>query len=76
MQLADFGALDEAQTIWSAAAEAGDTEAAFNLGVLLVQRGELDEAETWYRLAAEAGNTSAAYNLGVLLGQQRSRAGS
>jgi hypothetical protein len=28
------GALDEAQSIWGAAAEAGDTEAAFNLGVL------------------------------------------
>ena len=58
------------------AAEAGNTSAANNLGVLLEQRGSLLEAEQWYRRAAEAGNTSAAYNLGVLLGRKHSRAGS
>jgi len=41
VQLVEFGALDEAQSMWGAAAEAGDTEAAFNLGVLLVRRGQL-----------------------------------
>jgi DNA repair ATPase RecN len=30
VQLVEFGALDEAQSVWGAAAEAGDTEAAFN----------------------------------------------
>jgi TPR repeat protein len=53
------GALDEAQSIWGAAAEAGDTEAAFHLGVLLVQRRDLAGAETWWRRAAEAGNVAA-----------------
>ncbi|HEX8933591.1 MAG TPA: hypothetical protein VF788_05255 [Pseudonocardiaceae bacterium] len=38
---------DEAQKVWGTAAEAGDTEAAFNLGVLLVRRGELEEAANW-----------------------------
>ncbi|MGH3774851.1 MAG: transposase [Pseudonocardiaceae bacterium] len=64
MQLVEFGALDEAQTSWGAAAEAGDTTAAFNLGVLLVQRGQLDEAADWWRTAADAGDSDAAARLG------------
>jgi transposase-like protein len=38
VQLVEFGALDEAQTGWGAAAEAGNTDAADNLGVLLGQQ--------------------------------------
>ena len=33
------------------AAEAGNSDAMNNLGVLLQQRGELDEAERWWRQA-------------------------
>ncbi|HEY0420306.1 MAG TPA: tetratricopeptide repeat protein, partial [Acetobacteraceae bacterium] len=70
VQLLESGAFDEARTVWGAAAEAGDTTAAFNLGVLLVQRGELDEAANWWRAAAEAGDTDAAAGLGMLLVQR------
>jgi Sel1 repeat len=51
-------------------AEAGDTPAMFNLGVLLYKRGNRtsdEEAETWFRRAAEAGHTDAMYALGGLL---------
>ncbi|MBF0180162.1 MAG: sel1 repeat family protein [Magnetococcales bacterium] len=52
------------------AAEQGDPEAQYDLGVLH-ERGEgmpvsLGEAERWYRLAAEQGFAMAQYNLGVL----------
>ena len=49
------------------AAEAGDSEAMFTLGVLLDDRGESGQAETWWRRAAEAGHSGAMFNLGVLL---------
>ncbi|MBF0296955.1 MAG: sel1 repeat family protein [Magnetococcales bacterium] len=52
------------------AAEQGDPEAQYDLGVMH-ERGEgmpvsLVEAERWYRLAAEQGLAMAQYNLGVL----------
>jgi TPR repeat protein len=49
------------------AADAGDSNAMYNLGVLLEERSELGEAETWYRRAADAGNSLAMFNFGVLL---------
>ena len=52
------------------AAEAGNTDAQFNLGVLLADRlnpPDLAQARTWWTRAAEAGNTDAQFNLGVLL---------
>ena len=48
------GRLEEAETWYRRAAEAGDGRAMHNLGVLLGLRGELGEADTWYRRAAEA----------------------
>ena len=55
-----------------ALAEAGDTEAQYNLGVMY-DNGEgipQDDAEAvrWYRLAAEQGSATAQYNLGVMYG--------
>ena len=70
LRLVQRGQLDEAETLWRGAAEAGNTDAATGLGRLLVQRGELDEAEIWWRSAAEAGNIAAATVLGVLLLQR------
>lgn len=45
------------------AAEAGDSNAMFNLGILLAEQGRDDHAEDWYRKAAETGHTSAMGNL-------------
>ena len=39
--LVQRGALEEAETLWRTAAQAGNTDAATGLGRLLVQRGEL-----------------------------------
>ena len=47
-------------------AEAGNTGAMFNLGVLVAE-GEPEVARRWYEQAAEAGNTKAMNNLGVLV---------
>ena len=41
------------------AAAAGDTDAMFNLGVLLGEQGKDDEAEEWYRKAAATGHARA-----------------
>jgi TPR repeat protein len=49
------------------AADAGDLDAAFNLGVLLEEAGRVEEAEQMCRRAADAGDMQAAFNLGVLL---------
>ncbi len=51
---------------WWPAAVAGDSDAAFHLGLAL-QDGDPEEAGRWYRRAAEAGHVDAAVNLGVLL---------
>jgi len=61
------GELDEAQTWYRRAAEAGHSEAMFNLGALLRGRGESDEAETWYRRAAATGHNGAKLSLTRLL---------
>jgi TPR repeat protein len=55
---------------WKAAADAGEAEAQFDLGVLYAQgRGverDLDEAARWYRQAAEQGNAAAQFALGQM----------
>jgi TPR repeat protein len=45
---------DEAERWYRKAAEAGNTTAMVNLGVLVVRQGNDDEAERCYRKAAEA----------------------
>jgi TPR repeat protein len=49
------------------AAEPGDADGAFRLGVLLERQGELDDAMAAYRRADQRGDASAAFRLGVLL---------
>jgi TPR repeat protein len=55
---------------WKAAAEAGQAEAQFDLGVLYAQglgvRRDLTEAANWYRKSAEQGNAEAEYALGQM----------
>jgi len=55
---------------WKAAAEAGQAEAQFDLGVLYAQgKGvprDLTVAEQWYRKAAEQGNAEAEFALGQM----------
>ena len=55
---------------WTPLAEAGDTNAQFNLGVMYENgRGvpqDYKEAMKWYTLAAEQGDADAQYNLGIM----------
>jgi len=55
---------------WKAAAEAGQAEAQFDLGVLYAQgkgvQRDLTIAERWYRKAAEQGNAEAEFALGQM----------
>jgi TPR repeat protein len=55
---------------WKAAADAGQAEAEFDLGVLYAQglgvRRDLTVAAAWYRKSAEQGNAQAEYALGQL----------
>ncbi len=55
---------------YKAAAEAGQAEAQFDLGVLYAQgfgvRRDLNEAARWYRQAAEQGNAEAEFALGQM----------
>ncbi|MCQ1948804.1 trypsin-like peptidase domain-containing protein [Arthrobacter sp. zg-Y859] len=63
-------AIDIAVQAWKLSANAGETNAMNNLGVLLSERldpPDLDGARHWYTQAANAGQTSAMNNLGVLL---------
>ena len=59
--------LPVAEHAFHKAADDGDSEAMFFLGVLLAGRGDSGAAETWYRRAAQAGDSDAMVNLGVLL---------
>jgi TPR repeat protein len=52
----------EAERLYRQAAQAGHTDAMFNLGVVLAERGgpdDQEEAERWYRQAAAADDTDA-----------------
>jgi uncharacterized protein len=55
---------------WKAAADAGQAEAQFDLGVLYAQglgvRRDLTEASKWYRKAADQGNAEAEFALGQM----------
>src|SRR5271165_7309672 len=55
---------------WKAAADAGQAEAQFDLGVLYAQglgvRRDLTEAANWYRKSAEQGNAEAEFALGQM----------
>jgi hypothetical protein len=55
---------------WKAAADAGQAEAQFDLGILYAQglgvRRDLTEAAFWYRKAAEQGNAEAEFALGQM----------
>lgn len=55
---------------WKAAAEAGQAEAQFDLGVLYAQgkgvQRDLTTAERWYRKSAEQGNSEAEFALGQM----------
>jgi uncharacterized protein len=55
---------------WKAAAEAGQAEAQFDLGVLYAQgkgvQRDLTMAERWYRKSAEQGNAEAEFALGQM----------
>jgi TPR repeat protein len=51
----DGGAAEEAEGLWRKAAEAGQPEANYNLGILLEDTGDLMGAEGWYRRAADLG---------------------
>ncbi len=66
----DAGQYHDALKLWSAAAHAGDPQAAFNLGLLYDLGDGVTEsattAFTWYRRAAQAGIASAAFNVGVM----------
>lgn len=67
---AEPGDLSEGQAVEAhlrSAAEAGDADAACELGALLAERGDEEEAGRWLQRAAEAGNSEAASNLGIIL---------
>jgi hypothetical protein len=55
---------------WKAAADAGQAEAQFDLGVLYVQGlgvlRDLNQAASWYRKAADQGNAEAQFSLGQM----------
>ena len=55
---------------WKAAADAGQAEAQFDLGLLYAQglgvKRDMGEAARWYRLAAEQGNAEAEFALGQM----------
>ena len=55
---------------WKAAADAGQAEAQFDLGVLYAQglgvRRDMTEAARWYRQAADQGNAEAEFALGQM----------
>ncbi|GAA2347696.1 hypothetical protein GCM10010431_84020 [Streptomyces kunmingensis] len=64
------GRLTVAASAWRRAADAGNTDAMNNLGVLLYEQKDTGSARAWYTRAAEAGHTSAMFNLGGLLNEQ------
>ena len=53
-----------------AAAEGGDADAAYDLGLEHFERDEPEEAERWWRRAIELGDAGAARSLGQLLGDR------
>ncbi|WP_198539988.1 hypothetical protein [Streptomyces sp. CT34] len=67
----DYGEVAaEARAAFERAAEAGDSSALHNLGVLSESLGEEAEAEQWFRRAAETGQTQSAGRLGWMLAER------
>jgi tetratricopeptide (TPR) repeat protein len=64
------GAGEPAEQWYRKAADGGDADAMFNLGVVLWKQGKEDQAVQWYRKAADAGNADAMFTLGALLAEQ------
>nr|WP_237550535.1 tetratricopeptide repeat protein [Streptomyces sp. SID8354] len=60
----------DARIAFQRAADAGDTAALHNLGLLADSLGERDEAERWFRRAAEAGEPQSAGRLGRTLAER------
>ena len=60
---------DEAMVWWRRAAEAGDAEAAFNLGSML-EDDDPEAALAWYERAAAAGHVEAKVNAGTLFAEE------
>lgn len=52
---------------WYRAADHGDTDAMYNLGVVFDKTRNHDDAMDWYQRAAESGHTDAMHNLAVRL---------
>jgi len=53
------GEPDQAEQWYRKAADAGNTNAMVNLGLLLRKRGQADLAEQWWRRAADAKRSEA-----------------
>ncbi len=66
----DLIARAEHEGAWRAAAETGDLEAGYQLGLLELKRGNKPEAQQHLTSAATAGHTSAANSLAELLDRQ------
>ncbi|MER6049767.1 tetratricopeptide repeat protein [Streptomyces sp. NPDC001793] len=60
----------KARVAFQRAADAGDTSALHNLGLLAESLGEGEEAERWFRRAAEAGEPQSAGRLGRMLAER------
>jgi TPR repeat protein len=58
--------LDDAVESLAGAAELGDADAAFNLGLLYAQHNEIEVAKSTWELAVQLGSPEAATNLGIL----------
>ena len=58
-----------ARALWTKAAQAGDVEAEYYVGVLFEREGGYAQAAEWYRKAADRGFARAAVNLGRLYEQ-------
>lgn len=63
-----------ARATLAAAAQRGDAQAAYVLGVLAYQDGDGGAARRWWRQAAAAGKVEAHYNLGLLLARDPAEA--
>jgi TPR repeat protein len=78
MGLYDSGDRCAGEEFWSKAADAGHSDAQYNLGVVLYECAHDDvllaRCEELWRSAASAGHVHAQYNLGVLLNQRHDEA--
>jgi TPR repeat protein len=66
-ELEQAGRIADARALFTVAAQRGEAQAMYNLGVLAQRLGEVQEACRWFQAAHEAGHPEAATNLGVVL---------